>query len=119
MKHRINRLDFGRTGPAVVLSCGCDVLPWEDCRHTAWDAGKSVDRVIAEAREPELPLFAEAPAPPPPSLAVVLPRSIIARFRELASWYERGTGKRGKIARRLLADLDAALMPADQRGIKL
>jgi hypothetical protein len=30
---RISTKDFGRTGPPVVLSCGCDVLPWEPCIH--------------------------------------------------------------------------------------
>jgi hypothetical protein len=25
---------MGRTGPAVPQSCGCDVLPWEDCPHS-------------------------------------------------------------------------------------
>ena len=25
---------FGITGPADIESCGCNVLPWEDCEHT-------------------------------------------------------------------------------------
>jgi hypothetical protein len=29
---------MGRTGPAVPQSCGCDVLPWEECRHYTVDA---------------------------------------------------------------------------------
>jgi hypothetical protein len=30
---RIDARSFGRTGPVVVRSCGCDVLPWEPCQH--------------------------------------------------------------------------------------
>lgn len=25
---------WARTGPSVLVSCGCDVLPWDDCEHT-------------------------------------------------------------------------------------
>jgi hypothetical protein len=50
MKPRISTKDFGRTGPPVVLSCGCDVLPWEECGCTAWDKGLSLDRVMETAQ---------------------------------------------------------------------
>lgn len=33
MKQRINHRSYGRTGPPVLLSCGCDLLPWEPCEH--------------------------------------------------------------------------------------
>lgn len=51
-KQRINSQSFGRTGPAQVRHCGCDALPWEDCKHTAWD---SPDRTMDVAEdEPEV-----------------------------------------------------------------
>ena len=28
---------YGVTGPAVVPHCGCEVLPWNKCMHTAYD----------------------------------------------------------------------------------
>lgn len=44
---------FGRTGPLVVQRlCDCNVAPWTDCEHTAWDAGKSLQRVIEQAQAP-------------------------------------------------------------------
>jgi hypothetical protein len=52
---RLHSADFGRTGPAVVLSCGCEVLPWLDCTHTAGDV-MSLDRFMAreQAYQPQL-----------------------------------------------------------------
>jgi hypothetical protein len=62
---RLHCADFGRTGPAVVQSCGCAALPWQECgckkpehfhlavnRNVAapeiepWDAHLSLARVI-------------------------------------------------------------------------
>ena len=31
---RVDFMAMGVTGPAVLETCGCDVLPWEDCEHT-------------------------------------------------------------------------------------
>jgi hypothetical protein len=45
-KHRrVNKLDFGTTVSAPVYDCGCDVLPWEDCEHSSWDYGLTLERV--------------------------------------------------------------------------
>ena len=34
-KDQVNALQGLTTGPAEVPHCGCNVLPWEDCVHTA------------------------------------------------------------------------------------
>ena len=34
-KDQLNEFKGLTTGPAEVPHCGCDVLPWEDCVHTA------------------------------------------------------------------------------------
>lgn len=33
-RDRPSTQQFATTGPKAVSSCGCDVLPWEDCIHT-------------------------------------------------------------------------------------
>lgn len=30
------------TGPDFVVSCGCNVLPWEDCSHSRAKAGEPI-----------------------------------------------------------------------------
>ena len=34
-KDQVNEFQGLTTGPAEAPHCGCDVLPWEDCAHTA------------------------------------------------------------------------------------
>lgn len=34
-KNQLNEFKGLKTGPTEVSHCGCDVLPWEDCVHTA------------------------------------------------------------------------------------
>ena len=34
-KDQVNEFKGLTTGPAEVPHCGCHVLPWEDCTHTA------------------------------------------------------------------------------------
>lgn len=34
-KNQVNEFQGLTTGPTEVPHCGCDVLPWEDCVHTA------------------------------------------------------------------------------------
>lgn len=79
-RHRetVNSRSFGRTGPAEVRSCGCDVLPWEPCQHH-WDAGKSLECVIAEAR-------AYVPAEPrrEPTAPDKRLRGIVERARQIS-----------------------------------
>lgn len=36
-KQRVNSFVGKTTGPDRVKSCGCNVLPWEDCEHTVDD----------------------------------------------------------------------------------
>lgn len=39
------------TGPALPpKDCGCDVLPWQDCEHSAWDRGLSLTQVIERSQ---------------------------------------------------------------------
>lgn len=35
VKIQVNEYQGLTTGPADVPHCGCDVLPWDDCVHTA------------------------------------------------------------------------------------
>ncbi len=35
VKTQVNDLKRLTTGPTEVPHCGCDVLPWDDCLHTA------------------------------------------------------------------------------------
>lgn len=35
VKIQVNEYQGLTTGPAEVPHCGCDVLPWDDCVHTA------------------------------------------------------------------------------------
>jgi hypothetical protein len=35
VKTQVNEFKGLTTGPADVPHCGCDVLPWDDCVHTA------------------------------------------------------------------------------------
>jgi len=40
---------WARTGPKVLASCSCDVLPWEDCEHTEADAHKAMRDMLEVA----------------------------------------------------------------------
>jgi hypothetical protein len=66
---------FGRTGPARVVSCGCNVLPWEDCEHSAWDRAKSLQRVIEDAGSYVPSEALRAPVAPDRRLAGVIERA--------------------------------------------
>jgi hypothetical protein len=35
VKTQVNEFKGLTTGPTEVPHCGCDVLPWDDCMHTA------------------------------------------------------------------------------------
>ena len=82
---------FGRTGPLVPVSCGCNVLPWDDCQHTAWDAGKSLQRVIEQAQAPT-PGQMEI-ALPSPSERGVKAQLLLSRARHLLQVHVWNGGK--------------------------
>lgn len=106
----------GRTGPVQApIHCGCDVLPWIECEHSAWDSGKSLDRVMQEAQEFHLtaPVQSEIfktalPVARPRYSAPVSPLVLLlTRCRNMALWHAADSGQQGAFARRLIADIDA------------
>lgn len=57
-----NRLSLGaRTGPAQVRDCGCNVLPWEVCRHSPGIDREPVQATLLSAA-PDSPALAVAKA---------------------------------------------------------
>jgi hypothetical protein len=102
---------MGRTGPAVPQSCGCDVLPWEECEHSTWDRGLTLGAVI-ERQQEELTVYPDEPAAPPSNTLPGLPprlSSLLGRCRQMARWHAESRGKRGRLAKALLLEIDAVV----------
>jgi hypothetical protein len=102
---------MGRTGPAVPQSCGCDVLPWEECVHSAWDRDLTLGAVI-ERQQEELTVYPDEPAPAPANTLPGLPprlSSLLGRCRQMARWHAESRGKRGRLAKSLLLEIDAVV----------
>lgn len=102
---------FGRTGPLVVQRiCDCDVPPWEDCEHTAWDRDLSLDRVIGQAQAPApTQMDLELPEPPDRLAQGVRALMILERVRPILN---RDANQQRKKTRReralaLLAEINA------------
>jgi hypothetical protein len=44
---KVNERFWARTGPEVFTPmCDCDVLPWEDCRHTEYLANAAMHNIL-------------------------------------------------------------------------
>jgi hypothetical protein len=111
VKPRINTAFMGRTGPAVPQSCGCDVLPWEECEHSHWDRGLSLGAVIARQQE-ELTVYPAEPVAPPANTVPGLPprlSSLLGRCHQMAAWSAEWRGKRGRLARLLVVEIEAVM----------
>ena len=103
---KVDSRSFGRTGPLVVQRlCDCDVLPWIDCEHTAWDAGKSLQRVIEQAHTPT-PSQMEI-ALPSPSERGVKAQLLLGRARHLLQVHVWNGGKVAGKAAVLIKEIDA------------
>lgn len=99
-------LSFGRTGPLVPVSCGCDVLPWEPCRHSGQTALKAPIRETKGHVPPEPRTRAVAPAA---SLGGASLWRLLMDCREMAHWYTDGRGYRGQLSRRVLHEIEREL----------
>lgn len=73
MRHRADTRSFGRTGPAVPATCGCNVPPWVPCQH--YPFGADVVRT-------KTPL--DAPAPIHESAALQVARALHEAYERLA-----------------------------------
>jgi hypothetical protein len=103
---KVNSRSFGRTGPLVVRRlCDCDVLPWTDCEHTAWDAEKSLQSVIEQAQAPTHSQMEMAL--PSPSERGVKAQLLLSRARHLLQIHVLNGGEVAGKAAALIREIDS------------